>query len=304
MFFLTYELKGKQVVGLLTVDQKQVIPLVAAEKHYYKNAILPDTMVAIINDGENALQRIKKLAEKVANDKKCRILLLLKDVRIKAPIPRLAKNIFCIGRNYAEHATERDKGGDPNKLIPKYPIFFTKPPTAVIGPNELIKSHKQITDALDYEAELAVVIGEKAYYVSKEEAMNYVFGYTIFNDVTARDLQELHHQWFRGKALDASAPMGPYLVHKSAVHNPGNLAISLTVNGELRQSSNTQKMIFDIPTLINTISAGITLEPGDVIATGTPEGVGQYFKPPKFLHSGDKVAVTISGLGTLENVVE
>jgi len=304
MYFLTYEWNGNQTVGILTADQKQVIPLVAAEQHYYEDAILPDTMLAIINDGENALQRVKKLAKKVANDKKCAILLRLNDVRIKAPIPRLTKNIFCIGRNYAEHAMEKDKGGDPNELIPKYPIFFTKPPTAVIGPNELIKNHKQITDALDYEAELAVVIGEKACYVNKEEAMNYVFGYTIFNDVTARDLQKQHLQWFRGKALDASAPMGPYLVHKSVVHNPGNLDISLKVNGELRQNSNTQKMIFNIPTIINTLSAGITLEPGDVIATGTPEGVGMYFKPPKFLHSGDRVAVTISGLSTLENVVE
>jgi len=304
MYFLTYEWNGNQNIGLLTADQNQVIPLTVAEQHYYEDAILPCRMLDIINAGEEVLQRIRELAVKVANDKNCLILLPLDVIRIMAPIPRLSKNIFCIGKNYAEHAMENNKDGDPSELIPKNPIFFTKPPTAVIGTNELIKNHKQITNALDYEAELAIVIGKKAYYVSKEEAMNCVFGYTIFNDVTARDLQKQHLQWFRGKGLDSSAPMGPYLVHKSAVLNPDNLAISLKVNGELRQNSNTQKMIFDIPTIISTISAGITLEPGDIIATGTPDGVGAYFKPSKFLQSGDKVTVTISGLGTLENVVE
>ena len=303
MYFLTYQFKDTQAIGLLTADKDQVIPLIAAERHYYgQTTLLPTTMLELIQQGDVALPRIEALVNKVTMDNNCPLLLSINNVRIMAPIPRPLKNIFCIGRNYAEHAMESNKTADPNVQIPKHPVIFTKAPTTVIGPGDFIQSHTQITSALDYEVELAVIIGKKAAYVSKDEAMDYVFGYTILNDVTARDLQKRHLQWFRGKSLDTSAPMGPYLVHKSCI-SADNLTVTSKVNGELRQNGNTSDFIFDIPTLISTISSGITLEPGDIIATGTPAGVGAFMNPPHFLKPGDEVELSITGLGTLKNTV-
>ena len=293
MKFLTYELNGLQAIGLLTADKENIIPLLATEQHYYGEITLPNTMLTLIQQGDAALERISKLAGKVEADKKKSLLIPVKSVRIMAPIPRPTKNIFCIAKNYA----------DSNSVNPKHPVIFTKAPTTVIGPGGSINSHKKITSALDYEAELAVIIGKKATYVSKEEAMDYVFGYTIINDITARDLQKQHVQWFRGKSLDGSAPMGPYLVHKNAIPSANILTVSTKVNGEVRQNGNTRDFIFDIPTLISTISSGITLEPGDIIATGTPNGVGANMNPPKFLKPGDEVELIITGIGTLRNIV-
>ncbi len=187
--------------------------------------------------------------------------------------------------------------------LPKYPVVFSKPPTTVIGPEMDIDSHPGVTEQLDYEGELAVVIGSKAKSVKKESAFEYVFGYTIINDVTARDKQRLHGQWLLGKSFDTFCPMGPVLVNKDALAHPHSLQLTTRVNGEVRQSSNTSLMIFDIPTLIATITAGTTLEPGDIIATGTPAGVGKGFKPPRFLKAGDTVEVEIEGIGLLRNRV-
>lgn len=303
MHFLTYELQGVQTIGLLTADHKQVIPLIAAELHVYGENTLPVTLLALIQQGDVALQRVKSIVKAIETEKACSLLLSLNNLHIMAPIPRPTKNIFCIGKNYAEHAIEGDRKADPNEVIPKYPVIFTKAPTTVIGPGDTINSHRQITTALDYEVELAVIIGKKASYVSKTEAMDYVFGYTILNDVTARDLQKRHKQWFRGKSLDTTAPMGPYLVHKTSVPAVNNLTVISKVNGELRQQANTSSLIFDIPTLISTISAGITLEPGDIISTGTPAGVGAYSTPPTFLKPGDEIELSITGLGILVNTV-
>jgi len=303
MYFLTYELNGAQAIGLLTTDREQVIPLLATERHYYGETTLPTTMLTLIQAGDAALSRIKALADKVKADTNFSLLIPVNSLRIMAPIPRPTKNIFCIGKNYAEHAMEADKTADPNIAIPKYPVIFTKAPTAVIGLGDPINSHPLITKALDYEVELAVIIGKKASYVSKEDAMDYVFGYTIMNDVTARDLQKQHQQWFRGKSLDSSAPMGPFLVHKNSIPLPGNLTVTSKVNGEVRQSANTKDFMFDIPTLISTISSGITLEPGDIIATGTPAGVGAFMNPPTFLKPGDEVELEISSIGILKNTI-
>jgi len=293
MYFLTYELNGLQAIGLLTAEKENIIPLLAAEQHYYGEITLANTMLTLIQQGDAALKRISELAGQVDADKDFSLLIPVKSVPIMAPIPRPTKNIFCIAKNYA----------DPNSVNPKYPVIFTKAPTTVIGPGDSINSHKQITSALDYEAELAVIIGKKATYVSKEDAMDYVFGYTIINDITARDLQKQHVQWFRGKSLDGSAPMGPYLVHKNAIPSVNNLTVSTKVNGEVRQNGSTRDFIFDIPTLISTISSGITLEPGDIIATGTPDGVGANMNPPTFLKPGDEVELIITGIGTLKNTV-
>jgi 2-keto-4-pentenoate hydratase/2-oxohepta-3-ene-1,7-dioic acid hydratase in catechol pathway len=187
--------------------------------------------------------------------------------------------------------------------LPEHPVIFSKPPTTVIGPEMEIDSHPAVTSQLDYEGELAVVIGRRAKSVSKQNALDFVFGYTILNDVTARDKQSLHGQWLLGKGFDTFCPMGPVLVHKDDMPNPHNLELSTRVNGEVRQATNTSLMIFDIATVIAAITQGTTLEPGDIIATGTPSGVGKGMKPPRFMKAGDVVEVEIKGIGALRNPV-
>ncbi|HEY8415417.1 MAG TPA: fumarylacetoacetate hydrolase family protein [Thermaerobacter sp.] len=219
-------------------------------------------------------------------------------VRLLAPIARPPKNVFAIGLNYREHVYEFS-GRD----VPPYPVVFTKAASAIIGPEEPIETHPGVTAAVDYEGELAVVIGRRGRGIPRERAREYIYGYMILNDVTARDLQRRTSQWHLGKSLDTFCPTGPYLVHRDAVGWPVELEVRTWVNGELRQHANTRHLIFDIPTLIEAISAGITLEPGDVIATGTPSGVGMGFDPPRFLKPGEVVEIEIEGLGRLRNPV-
>jgi len=218
----------------------------------------------------------------------------LSKVKLLAPIPRPRKNIVCLGRNYAEHARERSES------IPSVPIFFTKPPTAVVGPDDPVIRHA-VTEQLDYEVELAVVIGRRGRDIPVERALDYVFGYTILNDISARDLQARHVQWFKGKSLDTFAPLGPVVTHRSAIPDPQNLRMRLRVNGELRQDASTSSMIFPVARLIAALSAGMTLEPGDILATGTPEGVGAGRTPPAWLQPGDVVEAEIEGIGVLRN---
>lgn len=229
----------------------------------------------------------------------------LSDVRLLAPIPRPARNVICVGQNYYDHSLEFEASGynaTPSRGVPDRPIIFTKAPSSVIGSGESIPLHDQLTRELDYEAELGVIIGRGGRDIAREDALTHVWGYTIINDVTARDLQRDHRQWFRGKSLDGTCPMGPYAVTADEVDVTG-LLVESRVNGELRQSAKTADLIFDVPTLIATISAGMTLVPGDVIATGTPAGVGIGFDPPRFLAAGDTVEISITGLGTLTNTV-
>jgi 2-keto-4-pentenoate hydratase/2-oxohepta-3-ene-1,7-dioic acid hydratase in catechol pathway len=233
--------------------------------------------------------------------------LPLADIQLLAPIPRPARNVICVGQNYHEHSLEFEASGynatPSNNGVPDRPIVFTKAPSTVIGPGQVIPLHDHLTTELDYEAELGVIIGRGGRGIRAEEAFSHVWGYTIINDVTARDVQRDHRQWFLGKSLDGSCPMGPYAVTADEV-DVTDLVVETRVNGELRQSAKTSDLIFDIPTLIATISAGMTLMPGDVIATGTPAGVGIGFDPPRFLGAGDTVEITITGLGTLTNTVE
>lgn len=211
-----------------------------------------------------------------------------------APIAFPRKNIVCVGRNYAEHAKER--GAD----VPEYPMYFTKPPTTVVGPNQVI-SYPRVTEAFDYEGELAVVIGRKGRDIRSDEAYEYVFGYSILNDLTARDLQKRHVQFFKGKSLDETCPIGPFVVTADELTDSWPLTIETRVNDEVRQRATTNDMIFNIPTLIQSLSAGMTLDPGDVIATGTPSGVGAA--DGRFLQPGDRVDIAISGLGTLTTTI-
>jgi 2-keto-4-pentenoate hydratase/2-oxohepta-3-ene-1,7-dioic acid hydratase in catechol pathway len=231
--------------------------------------------------------------------------LPLASVKLLAPIPAPRRNIFCVGKNYTDHAREfagsgYEAGAVRGAEIDAYPAVFTKPANTVTGPGETVSLHPHVTSAVDYEAELTLVIGKGGRDIPAARAYEHIWGYTIINDVTARDRQGNHKQWFMGKALDGFCPMGPWIVTADEV-DPENLDVRCWVNGELRQNANTRDLIFNIPTLIATISAGLTLEPGDLIATGTPAGVGLGFDPPKFLKAGDEVSMSITGLGTLSN---
>ncbi len=225
------------------------------------------------------------------------------ETKVLAPFPQPNRNIFCLGKNYYEHAKEIVGMVDKGVEIPKNPIFFTKATTSVIGPGKPIPSHSDITSMLDYEAELAIVIGKKGINILPEHAWDHVFGYTAFNDVTARDLQLNHLQWFFGKSLDGFSPMGPVVVHRSVMPPIEEVEISCRVNGEKRQKGTLDQLIFDIPAILSILSSGITLLPGDIIATGTPAGVGMGFNPPRFLQTGDEVVVEVTGVGKLINRV-
>lgn len=228
-------------------------------------------------------------------------------IELLAPIPRPARNIFCVGKNYRSHAQEFsrsgfDAGSTAADAIPDCPIVFTKPPETVIGTGAGVWCADEVTNSLDYEAELAIIIGKGGRGITRAHALDHVWGYTIINDVTARDWQRRHKQWFLGKSFDTFCPMGPIAVTADEI-DATNLEVRCWINGELRQHANTRDLIFDVATIIETISAGITLMPGDLIATGTPEGVGIGFNPPKFLHRGDVMKISIDGLGSLENAI-
>ena len=275
-------------IGALDETGK-VLDLLAAD------ASLPREMLALIAGG--ALPAARAAAEKAP---------VAEDATILAPIPRPAKNIFCVGKNYHEHAKEFASSGfdaTAKEVVPEAPVVFSKPPTSVIGPHDPIPSFLDSSNSTDYEGEIAVVIGKGGRGIREADAFAHVFGYTIVNDVTARTLQHRHRQWILGKGIDGFCPMGPAIVTADAAGVPPKLSISTWVNGELRQRASVDDLIFGIPTLIATISAAITLEPGDIIATGTPAGVGIGFTPPKFLKPGDKVRIEVPGIGVLENPV-
>jgi 2-keto-4-pentenoate hydratase/2-oxohepta-3-ene-1,7-dioic acid hydratase in catechol pathway len=259
-----------------------------------------DNMLSFLNLGEKGFNKVQEAIKKTNKSIKSNEidgLIKIKETKLAAPIPKTLKNIVCLGLNYAEHVKE----GDSNRDLPTHPIFFTKPPTTITGPYDPVIYNKAVKQ-LDYEVELALVIGKKGKYISKEKAYEHVYGYMVFQDISARILQKQHLQWYRGKSLDTFAPMGPYIVTKDEIEDPMNLNIWCKVNGELRQNANTKDMIFDIETIISTLSDGITLEIGDIIATGTPSGVGSAH-PLGLLKIGDKIESGIEHLGTLRNKI-
>lgn len=224
-----------------------------------------------------------------------------RDIRWHAPIPRPTKNVFCVGRNYAAHAAEGARArGVPLKL-PTIPLFFTKAPTSVIGPYDDVPWHRSATQQLDWEAELAVVIGTAGCNIPRSSALDHVFGYTILNDVTARDLQDRHGQFFKGKSLDGSCPIGPSVVTADEFGDPHVKDLALRVNGVVKQQGNTRDFIFPIDVIIESLSQAMTIEPGDIIATGTPEGCGFGRTPPEWLQDGDVMETEVEGIGTLRN---
>lgn len=294
---LTFEDMGLVQWGVLNEDETGVYGAIALEEAFFTP--LPETLLEFIRQGNDGLLA---LADALEQNEKTQAVKAkpLGTIRVMAPIPHMERNVFCIGKNYTEHIAEFDKTAMPN--VPKYPLIFTKATTSVIGPDDFIDPHKNVTNAVDYEGELAVIIGKEGSDIPVSDAMDYVYGFTILNDVTARDLQANHVQWFHGKSLDTFCPMGPYILLRDAA--PDTFDVVTKVNGEVRQDASTGEFIFTIPQLIQTISQGTTLLPGDVIATGTPSGVGVGFNPPKYIHSGDVVEISISGIGTLKNTVK
>ncbi len=249
----------------------------------------------LVAEGEAALAR---WAEKDAPR------LALSAVHLLAPMPEPRRDIFCVGKNYYAHAAEFHSSGfdsSGKEEVPSAPVIFTKPTTSVVGPGAEVLGSLDPTGTVDYEGELGVVIGRRAFQVSKADAMDHVFGYVVVNDVTSRELQRKHNQWVIGKGIDTFCPMGPWLVTADEVADVGALELETRINGEVRQKVQVADLIFDIPTLIETMSRTMTLLPGDIIATGTPVGVGIGFKPPKYLQAGDVMQVSITGLGMLEN---
>lgn len=240
------------------------------------------------------------LPESTRLQKRLQSFAALSSVVLAAPV-RPNKNVFCVGRNYLDHALEVSQQSGRELKLPDVPTFFTKAPTAIASPGETLELSSKVSGEYDWEAELAVVIGSRVKDVSESRALDAVFGYTCFNDLTARDLQRAHVQWFKGKSLDSAAPMGPWIVSPDEIGNAQSLSIALRVNGVEKQRSTTANMIFSLPVLIASLSKGMTLEPGDVIATGTPEGVGFARKPPEFLRDGDDVEVEIEKIGVLRN---
>lgn len=285
MRIATFKHENKRTVGLVTEDSLSVSPFDLS--------------------AEQASLDIQSIIDLVANGKDTLALeqtISINEVQLLAPIPEPRRNIWCVGRNYHAHAKELSKSVfKNNNADPEaWPIVFTKVPECVIGPGDKVILPTELTTQVDYEAELALVIGRGGKNISRDDAMEHIFAYTILNDVTARDVQMRHQQWDMGKSFDTFCPMGPWLVTADEIDGR-KTRVRCWVNGELRQDGPTENMIFDIPSLIETISRGITLYPGDIIATGTPAGVGMGMDPPSYLQSGDVVRIEIDGIGVLEN---
>ena len=267
------------------------------------NFPLPNDMLELIDMGFEIIAEISELISETPENFFEEIAYEMNEVTILAPIEKPRKNIIGIGLNYTEHVSESARGLDTTGKLPTKPIIFSKPPTTVTATNTEIIKNTKLTSQLDWECELAVVIAKKGKYVAKEDAMDYVFGYTVINDISARDCRR-EGQWIVSKGQDTFAPMGPYLVTKDEIENPHNLNLSLKVNGVEKQNSNTKFMLFNINDLIEDLSIVFTLEAGDIIATGTPAGVGAGRDPQEWMHNGDVVEATVEGIGTIVNTVK
>lgn len=265
-------------------------------------APMPDNMLDFIDLGQEGLNALTLLYNNGTKEQLLDISLPIGNAKLLAPIPRPRKNIFGIGLNYTEHVAESARTLDTSKELPQQPVIFSKPPSAVTGHDTNIVHNQKITQQLDYEVELAVIIGKGGKNISKENAMDHVYGYTIINDISARDCRRAG-QWIVSKGQDTFAPMGPVLVTKDEIADPQNLNLSLTVNGVEKQNSNTKFMLFNIADLIHDLSTVFTLDAGDIIATGTPAGVGAGRDPQEFMWPDDVVEATVEGIGTLRNTI-
>ena len=300
MHYGTFSTSSNPLPRLGALVGDRVLDLQAAQVDGRRAA--PDTLLELIQQGPEAWKfaadvavaeiRLKRDSTYAPNE-----------VRWHAPIPRPPKNVFCVGRNYAAHARESAAAFKSDATLPEIPVFFSKAPTAVVGPFDEVLRHSAVTSQVDWEAELGVIIGRAGRNIAARDALSHVFGYTVINDVTARDLQQRHGQWFKGKSLDGSCPIGPVVVTADEFGDPQNKRITLRLNGVAKQDARTSDMIFSVATIIEWLSKGLTLEPGDIIATGTPEGVGMGRNPQEWLQDGDVVETEIEGIGTMRNVV-
>jgi 2-keto-4-pentenoate hydratase/2-oxohepta-3-ene-1,7-dioic acid hydratase in catechol pathway len=288
----THELK----TGIL-ISKDQVLDI-AAEAATRSATPKVATMLEIIAGGEATMSLLREIESAPKTEP-----ILLNKALLKAPIPRTSKNVFCVGWNYLEHFEEGGKKLDDKRELPTWPVFFSKAPTAINGPYDVIPYDGNVSTQLDWEAELGVIIGKTGKNISEADAMSHIFGYTVINDVTWRDIQRRHGgQWDKGKSLDGTCPMGPCIVTADSLE-PTNLAIECRVSGVTKQKSNTKHLYFKIPRLIHDISLGQTLEAGDVISTGTPEGVGFARTPPEWMKPGDLMETEIEGIGVLRNPI-
>ena len=300
MILLTYQAAAdEQKIGILNNDT-----IIDLERFGQRtNVEYPKTMLEMIDAGLDEVSKINDALRHASENLIADCSIPKKEVTILAPIPKPRKNIIGIGLNYTEHVAESARTLDTSKELPQQPVIFSKPPTAVTGTNTEIILNPKLTQQLDWECELAVIIGKNGKYVKKEDALDYVFGYTVINDISARDCRR-SGQWIVSKGQDTFAPMGPVLVTKDEIENPHNLNLSLKLNGVEKQNSNTKFMLFNINDLIEDLSTVFTLEPGDIIATGTPAGVGAGRNPQEWMWDGDVVEATVEGIGTLTNTVK
>jgi 2-keto-4-pentenoate hydratase/2-oxohepta-3-ene-1,7-dioic acid hydratase in catechol pathway len=298
MRYLTFSLKTDTAprLGVLT-DQGVVDVRAAAEGRWPGDA--PGSLLALLELGPDAWQRMPAIVD----DAPAASRYAVAEIRWHAPIPRPTKNVICLGMNYAEHVREAAGAMNRQVKLPTSPVYFTKSPTSVVGPFDDVRVDRSATQQVDWEAELGVVIGVGGRNIPKDRALEHVFGYTIVNDVSARDLQRQHLQFFKGKSLDTFCPMGPLVVTADEFGDPQNKAVKLRVNGVAKQNGHTRDMIFGIDTIIASFSSGLTLESGDIFSTGTPDGVGMGRTPQEWLQDGDVMETEIEGIGVMRNRV-
>jgi len=299
MKYATFSLPPDTTPRLGIVRSDRVLDVATLSPSTWRGR-MPSSLLELVQQGPEAWKAMRDIADSAAGDAGHP----LTSVRWHAPIPRPPKNIFCLGLNYIAHAKESSQARGRELKIPTVPVIFTKAPTSVSGPFDDIAVDRGVTQQVDWEVELGVILGQTGRNIQRGDALRHIFGYTVINDLSARDLQQQHMQWFKGKSLDGFCPMGPVVVTADEFGDPQTKRLQLRVNGATKQDASTANMIFPVDAIIEWLSKGLTLEAGDVIATGTPEGVGMGRTPQEFLHDGDVVETEVEGIGTMRNRVQ